>query len=180
MSNKVFFVMDIQKDATGRTARKPFPYKNSDELIKNINGVIESCREKDIKVIYIRNELKNNLFYRLFAGRFIKGTEGCEFDSKLNVINDNIFSKTQKNAFTNPSLESFLKQNNIDEIFITGLDAKACVFGTSIGAKNNGYKVSVIRDAVVTFNMDDMPKLLEKYKEKGIQLTSIEEFQKIQ
>ena len=38
---------------------------------------------------------------------------------------DNIYSKNKGNAFSNPNLDSFLKQKHINDVFIVGLDATA-------------------------------------------------------
>jgi hypothetical protein len=50
-SNKALLVIDIQEDATGKTASKP--YKNSKELIDNANLVISASEKAGIAVIYI-------------------------------------------------------------------------------------------------------------------------------
>ncbi|MBW9154320.1 isochorismatase family cysteine hydrolase [Clostridium estertheticum] len=179
MGNKALLVVDIQEDNTGRTARKPLPYKNSFELINNVNVVINDCKEKDTVVIYIKHEIKNNLFNRILAGRLIKSTDGSEIDSRVNIISNYIYSKNKGDAFSNLKLGDFLEQRSINEVFIVGLDASACVLKTSIGAKNRGYRVVVLKDAITTMNMSKMPKLLNKYLEHEIELATIEEFQKL-
>jgi len=179
MGTKALLVIDIQEDNTGKTARKPLPYKNSAELINNVNVVINDCKEKNFVVIYIKHEIENNLFNRILAGRLIKNTNGSEIDSKINIISNYIYSKNKGDAFSNLKLGDVFKQRDIDEVFIVGLDASACVLKTSIGAKTRGYKVVVIKDAITTMNMSKMPKLLNKYLEQGIELATIKEFQKI-
>lgn len=67
-------------------------------------------------------------------------------------------------------------QQLINKIFIVGLDACSCIYMTSIGAIDKGYKAIVLKDAIVTSNMSKMPKILEKYGEKGIVLTTISKF----
>jgi len=179
MGTKALLVIDIQEDNTGRTARKPLPYKNSAELIDNVNVVINNCKEKDFVVIYIKHEIENNLFNKIVVGRLIKNTNGSEIDSKVNVISNYIYSKNKGDAFSNLKLGNLLKQKSINEVFIVGLDASACVLKTSIGAKTRGYKVIVIKDAIITMNMNKMTKLLNKYLEQGIELATIKEFKKI-
>lgn len=176
INNKALLVIDIQEDATGKTARKPLPYKNSVELIKNVNSVIEICKERGILVVYIKHEINNNFFSRMLWGRFIANTTGSKIDLRVNIINNYIFSKNKSDAFSNSRLDSFLKENYIDEIFITGLDASACVLKTSLGARNKGYEVIVLKDAITTMRMNKMPKLLEKYLDHGIELSSVKEF----
>ncbi|MBW9149116.1 cysteine hydrolase [Clostridium sp. CM028] len=173
--NKALLVIDIQEDATGKTAKRP--YKNSQELISNVNLVIESSEKKGITVIYIKHEINSNFLNKIvMRNRFIKGTQGSEIDSRIKIVNNYIYSKDKGNAFSNPKLDSFLKQNHINEVFIVGLDATACVYRTSIGAIDKGYKSIVLEDAIVTSNMRKMPKILEKYENEGILLTTIQKF----
>ncbi|MBC2582266.1 hypothetical protein [Clostridium sp. DJ247] len=65
-SKKALIVIDIQEDATGKTARKPLPYKNSNELINNVNSIIESSAEKEFTVVYIKHEINNNFLIELY------------------------------------------------------------------------------------------------------------------
>lgn len=177
-SNKALLVIDIQEDATGKTTNKP--YKNSKELIDNVNSVIDYCEKQGIAVVYIKHQLNSNFLNKIIMGnRFIKGTPGSEIDSRIKVINNFIFSKDKGNAFSNPKLDDFLKKNNISEIFIVGLDATACVYRTAIGAIKRGYKVAVLKGAIVTTNMGKMPRILNKYRNKGILLSSINKFVEI-
>lgn len=175
---RALLVIDIQEDATGNAARKP--YENSKELINNVNSVIESSEKLGATVVYIKHELKSNLLNKIILGnKFIKGTSGSEIDSRIKIVNNYIYSKNKGNAFSNPKLDNFLKQNGINEVFIVGLDASACVYRTSIGAIDKGYKAIVLEDAIVTSNMSRLPKILKNYKNKGIELISIKKFKQI-
>lgn len=176
--NKALLVIDIQEDATGKTASKP--YENSKELIDNVNSVINNSEKKGITVIYIKHEIISNFLNGIMMrNKFIKGTPGSEIDSRIKIINNYIFSKDKGDALSNLELDGFLKRNNINELFMVGLDAAACVYKTSIGAISRGYKTVVLKDAIVTSNMGEMPKILDKYKKRGILLTSIAEFKEI-
>ena len=173
--DKALLVIDIQEDATGKTAKKP--YKNSKELIDNVNLVIESSEKKGMTIIYIKHEIDDNFLNKIIMGnRFIRGTHGSEIDSRIKIVNNYIFTKDKGDAFSNPKLDSFLRQNSIKEVFIVGLDAAACVYKTSIGAVYKGYKAVILKDAIVTSNMGRMSKILQKYNNKGIMLTSIQKF----
>ncbi|WP_238881867.1 isochorismatase family cysteine hydrolase [Clostridium sp. YIM B02551] len=177
-NKRALLVIDIQEDATGTKSKNP--YKDAKKLIDNANLIINESNKKGITIIYIKHYFKNNIFYRLITkNRFIKGTPGSEIDSRINIIGNNIFTKEKGDAFTNPYLNGFINEKGIKELFIIGLDAADCVYKTSKGAKSRGYKVFVIVDAIVTSNMGNMPKILEKFKQGGIGLISFEEFKKL-
>ncbi|MBU3072440.1 hypothetical protein [Clostridium estertheticum] len=64
----------------------------------------------------------------------------------------------------------------INSLYRTTLDSTACVYKTSIGTINKGYKSIVLEDALVTSNMGRMPKILDGYSNKGILLTTVQKF----
>jgi nicotinamidase-related amidase len=174
-SNKALLVIDIQEDATGTTTNKP--YKNSKEFIDNVNSIINTSEKEGIIVIYIKHLINNNFINKIILGnRFIKGTHGSEIDSRIKIINSLVFSKDKGDALSNSKLCDFLKQNNTNEIFIVGLDATACIYKTAIGAISRGYKAVVIKDAIITTKMKKMPQILNIYEKRGILLTSIDDF----
>lgn len=52
-----------------------------------------------------------------------KGTEGVEFDDKLNIVNRNIFTKSIGDSFSVASFEKYLVANKVDTLYIVGADA---------------------------------------------------------
>lgn len=162
-------VVDIQEDFTGKTARPPFPYKDSDQFIANVNNIINSAIDKGMIVIYVRQVFENNLLdLPLSKGRVIRGQEGAQVDSRVKLVNLNIFEKEKSDAFSNTEFEDFLIKNQINTLYIVGIDATACVYKTAKGAKNRNCNVTVIRDGILTMNMDKMDEILKKYKEDNI------------
>lgn len=72
-------VIDILEDFTGKAAKPPFPYKDSDKFISIINDIINTAVNKNIEIVYIKKVFKNNLFdYPVSKGRVIKGTTGIQ------------------------------------------------------------------------------------------------------
>lgn len=167
---KALLVIDVQEDYTGLKGKKPPLFKNVEGKIATINGLIDHASGSGVAVVYIRQIFDNNFITRLFPGRTIEGLPGTELDARIKMVNQNDFTKKISDAFSNPRLEEFLINNQVDEIYLVGLDAAYCVYNTAMGARNRGYKVSIVRDAVMTRKkLDDVLKL---YERKGITLTS--------
>ena len=57
--NYALLIIDIQEATTGDVSMYPFFKKNSDDLIKNINQIVESFKIQNIPVVYIRIEITN-------------------------------------------------------------------------------------------------------------------------
>jgi nicotinamidase/pyrazinamidase len=169
---KALLVIDVQEDYTG-SGKQPVLFRGVEGRIANINKLIDSSSKSAMEVVYIRQIFPDNLITRRLVGRTIEGQPGTELDSRIKIINRNDFTKKISDAFSNPRLEEFLIRNQIDELYLTGLDAAYCVYYTALGARNRGYKVTVVNDAVMT--RKDMSEVLNRYKKDGIALTSSRE-----
>jgi nicotinamidase/pyrazinamidase len=173
-------VIDIQEDFTGSTAQPPFPFENSEQLIETVNTVTESAAGQDIIVVYIQQEyhgLWGRMMSALFSrGTGIEGTPGIELDKRLSLVSDHMFSKPTGDAFSNPELEAFLIEHQVNELYLVGLAAEACVHHTAYGALNREYTVNIITDAVALQDEEKREDLLQQYQEEGIALLTSEQF----
>lgn len=129
MSNKALVVIDIQNDITKH-------YRN---IIDNINAAIDWAADLGMTVIYIKH---NNLSPG--TRTFKPDTKGAEPAPELKVVSDNIFVKTKANALTSRDFSEYIRENGINEFYITGADATACVKSTCFNMTKDGYAVHVI------------------------------------
>lgn len=170
---KALLVIDVQEDYTGLKGKQPILFKGVEREIETINRLIDNASESGMKVAYIRQLFDNNFIVRLLGGRTIEGQPGTELDARIKMINKNDFTKKISDAFSNPRLDEYLIQNQVDEVYLVGLDAAYCVYYTALGARNRGYKVTAVTNAIMTRkNMSDILRLYEK---NGILLASSEE-----
>ncbi len=167
---KALLIIDVQEDYTGLKGKQPPLFKNVEGQIATINALIDHALKSGMEVAYIRQVFNNNIITRLIPGRTIEGLPGTEIDARIKIVNRNDFTKRISDAFSNPRLENFLITNQVDEIYLVGLDAAYCVYYSALGAHNRGYRVTVVRDAVMT--RKDMNDVLKLYNEGSIGLTS--------
>lgn len=175
--HKALLVIDIQEDSTGTTAKNSSPFKNdSEKYITSVNQIINSASKGNIGIIYIRHEfqgLRGMILSRITSdGVDIKGQPGTEIDKRVSIISNNIFSKSVSDAFSNPDLEAYLINQQVDELFLTGIDAQYCVYSTAKGALNRGYKVNLITDGISMANKNKWNEVMEKYKQDGVKLVT--------
>ncbi len=137
--NKAILVIDMQNVCVGEDHADFFNYDN--ELVDKVNEIIEANKEG--KIVYIRNIMKNNLINKFAPFKAYDGTTEIELVSSLNVVSDTIFDKYVGDAFSNEQLDRFLKENNIDTIEVIGVDGGGCVALTALGAIKKGYKVVI-------------------------------------
>lgn len=161
---KVLLVVDMQNFAVGKNHAEYFKY-DIESLMTSVNKRISQYDED--KVIYIVNIMKNNLINKLAPFKAYEGTVEVELAQGLSVVNNNIFKKYTGDAFKNEELNSYLKNQDIDEVEIVGVDGAGCVAQTAFGAIKNGYKVTLNTECIGTMFTQKVNKLNQKLKAKG-------------
>lgn len=115
-----------------------------------------------VQVVYIRHENLSD-----GTRTFKTGTRGAELAPDLKIVSENIFTKYKGNALTSEAFADFVSKNNIDEFFITGADAIACVKVTVYNLAKVGYKVNVLSDCITSYDKRKIDEMLVYYQSKG-------------
>jgi nicotinamidase-related amidase len=160
MIKRALVVIDLQNDIT----------KNYREIIGRVNDAVDWAVSQGMTVIYIKN-------HNLSAGTrtFKPGTRGAELVPELKVVSDNIFIKTKSNALTSEEFAAFIRENGLNEFYLAGADATACVKSTSYNMKKEGFTVCVLSDCITSYNKNKIPEMLEYYESKGCTVSTLEE-----
>lgn len=161
METKALVIIDIQNDIT----------KNYKEIIDNINTAIGWAVSKGMHVVYIKH---NNLSSG--TRTFKPDTKGAELVPEMKIVSENIFLKTKGNALTSEEFTAYIKANRINEFYITGADATACVKSTCFNMIKGGYTVHVISDCVTSYDLKKMDEMLSYYADKGCEVKTLAEF----
>jgi len=148
MSKKALIVIDVQ---IGLFQKRNNIF-NQDELLNNINHLIKNFRENEQTVVFFQHQNK----------QLSEGSEEWEIHSDLILREiDPVFQKTTSNCFDNKEFMKFLTQNDINELFCTGLVSHGCVKAACVSGKNLGYNMTLIADAHSNWN-DDAGNLITK------------------
>ena len=161
MENKALMVIDIQNDIT----------KNYRKIIDRINLAIDWAVAEDMQIIYIKH---NNL--SLGTRTFKPDTKGAELVPEMKVMSDNIFVKTKANALTSGELTEFIEKNGINEFFVVGADATACVKSTCFNMTKAGYTVHVISDCVTSYDLKKLDEMYAYYANKGCEVKELKDY----
>ena len=160
MKNSALVVIDLQNDIT----------KNYREIIENVNRAIDRAVQKGLYVVYIRH---NNLSDG--TRTFKPGTHGAELVPEMKVVSDYIFTKSKSNALTSEEFAAFIKENGIDEFYVAGADAAACIKSTCFNMAKSGYTVHVLSDCITSYDKKKLPEMLAYYKSKGCFIATLDE-----
>lgn len=95
---------------------------------------------------------------KLFPPHNIAGTSGRDlYGSVKEVYEANqarclSLDKTRYSAFAGTSLHQLLQERGIQDIHLVGVCTDICILHTAVDAYNNGYKTTIYRDGVASFN----------------------------
>lgn len=62
------------------------------------------------------------------------------------------------------------KENGINDFYVTGADATACVKSTCFNMAKAGYTVHVFSDCVTSYDLKKLPEMLAYYESKGCEV----------
>lgn len=133
--------------------------------ISNIEKSLEFTRKEGIPVIYVRLQFekgypelangKSGLRRAIpNAGTFCKNSFGAEFYKTVEPLEDEFIVSGRMGAsgFTGSNLDAYLRNNKIENLYLTGYATHVCVESTLREAHDIGYNTFVISDATSAFN----------------------------
>lgn len=164
-------IMGIQEDNTGENSIGQF--SKTEEVIEASNKLIKKAETKGWEVVYIRQETPSSYAF-LVGNRLVENTPGADMDSRIK-ISGTIFTKQFTDAFWNKEFENHLINSEVDTIYLSGVPADSDLKITAEAAKNRGYDVKVVKEAIDLENYSKMNNLLKEFGDKGIGAVSIED-----
>ena len=138
-------IIDMQKGFFKNILRK----RNNLQAENNILRILENFRKENKEIIHIQH-LSTDEKGILFSNedrKFLKGFEP--------LSDEIVFQKHVNSAFIGTNLENYLRDKSIDKLIIVGMTLAHCVSTTVRMAANLGFKVILIEDATITFEMKD-------------------------
>lgn len=123
----------------------------------------EFVQQGDYVVMAVDLHEENDAYHpesKLFPPHNLRGTRGRELYGSLNnVYEDNReyiywMDKTRYSAFSGTDLELKLRERGITELHLCGVCTDICVLHTAVDAYNQGFAITVHKDAVASFNAE--------------------------
>lgn len=140
-------ILDVQKGFDD-------PYwgkRNNQEAEGNISRLLTEWRNRKGHIIYTKHlslEPSSPLHHR--------NKLGVEFKEMIKPVDGEIiFTKNVNSGFIGTELESYLKQNQVKSVVITGLSTQHCVSTTTRMSGNLGFNTFLISDAIAAFEITD-------------------------
>jgi nicotinamidase/pyrazinamidase len=170
---KALVIVDLQNDFLPGGA---LPALNGNEIIPEINRIMDQF---DLVVASRDWHPENSSHFDRWPPHCVRNTKGAAFPDELNLekINKEFLKGTGDrddgySAFeaTSSDLDAYLKENDVDELFLTGLTTEYCVKATALDAMKNGYTTHVISSAIagVKAKPGDEEKAYREMEKAGV------------
>ena len=136
-------------------------------VMQNENALLENCRKliKGIKILNIP------IFY---TEQYPKGL-GSTVEVLRNELTDSsYFEKSTFSCFGAADLFEQLKQKNITQLIVAGIESHVCVQQTVLDLLSNGFQVNVVADAISSRKLSDYDCALERMSKHNAEITTTE------
>jgi nicotinamidase-related amidase len=153
MENVALLIVDIQGNLAYSMHGKELLFKNVQKLIKGIKAL-------GIPILWVEQNPQG-------LGPTIP--EIADILSDIQPISKMSFSCCRNDRFMQA-----LKALNRKQVLIAGIEAHVCVYQTAVDLVDLGYEVQVVTDAVSSRNMENKGIGLQKMRDSGVSLTSVE------
>ena len=145
---EALLIIDMQAEMQARLAA------GRDHVNGDAPAVIEKmathCRKAGIPVIHVRHRSDDP------TSPFALGGAAAEpMPCDKAAPGEAVFEKTGSSAFAGTGLEAHLRRHGITSLMVTGAVAGFCVNSTIRAASDLGFRVTIIRDGVLGFDLPD-------------------------
>ncbi len=172
-------IVDVQRDFCPGGS---LPIPHGDEVVPEINYLIKKAREQAIFIVYSRDfhpnlhpSFKEN--GGIWPAHCVQDTPGAQFHPNLEIVPNPVivskgvrFDKEQYSAFDETGLETLLKKENIERIWVVGLALDVCVKATALDGKKSGFKVVVYLPGCRGVTEEGEKEAISLMKENGIDM----------
>ncbi len=161
-SQKALLIIDMLNDFVLDGA--PLKVPKIERIIEPIKREMGKARNEGYQVIYLCDSHdEDDKEFDLFPPHAVRNTEGSKIIEDLKPEgNDIIVRKKTFSGFFNTNLDEILQKLSVKKLIVTGNVTNICILYTVAGAVMRGYKVDVVKDAVIGLNRKDHEFALEQ------------------
>lgn len=134
---KALLVIDLQRAVVEGAHDVP-------GVLERVNGLIARARELSAPLVFIQHQEEGD-------PAMTPGADSWQFVDELDFREgDALVHKKFRDGFAATTLKEILDEAGVTEVVVTGAQSDYCVQTTALSALQQGYDVSVVRDAHTT------------------------------
>lgn len=166
MIKKALLITDVLNDFI-RENGKLYIGDGGKKIISPIQKELEKFRKEKNPVFYICDcHRSDDKEFNLFPPHCLFGTEGADIIEELKPLRDDfIIHKRRYSGFFQTDLDITLREEGISELELVGVCTNICVLYTAASARMLNYKVTILKDAVASFDQQAHDFALKQMKD---------------
>jgi len=163
---KALLIIDMLNDFI-KEEGKLYIGESGKRIILPIQRGLKIFRKEKNPVFYICDHHRfDDKEFKLFPPHCVSGTRGAEIIDELRPEhNDFIIYKRKYSGFFQTDLDVSLREEGILELELVGVCTNICVLYTAASARMLNYKVTVLKDAVTSFDHEAHNFALKQMKD---------------
>lgn len=175
-------VLDVQVDFMEEDGAFPVDAAQSESALRQINVLLQAQQDQldlgraGMPVVLTKNDFAPEDPANPFRGNSaIAGSAGAELDGRLLQIDAPLFSKQESDSFSNEAFDTWLRDEQITHLYLTGVYSDGCVYATALAAQQRGYQVTIVEDAVATATDERLEASFDSFVAEGFSLLTAEQ-----
>ena len=142
---RALLVIDVQNEYFTGILPVTYPPGSLDKILQAIDG----AKAKGVPVVYVQHTDPGK-----DAAGYVKGTPGWSLHTEIAKRQpDHLIEKNYPGSFTGTDLESWIRQNGVDTVTISGYMTHICCDTTARQAFHLGFGVEFLSDATGTLSI---------------------------
>lgn len=148
--------------------------EHREQLVKSINELVNIGRERDLPIIWVRQEFKDDLSDAFLALKksgnkiTIENTEGAKFLPELDrQESEHEIVKKRYSAFFKTEMDDLLDRLGVDTLILAGVNTHACIRMAAVDAYQRDYEVILAIGCIDSYD-EEFHKASLLYLEKTI------------
>jgi nicotinamidase/pyrazinamidase len=184
-SKRALIVVDVQNDFCPGGA---LGVAHGDEVVEPLNKLIREFLDRGEPVYESRDwHPATTKHFEKYGGTWpvhcVQNTSGAAFhpalirDPRIKIVSKGLGDTDCYSAFDETDLEEQLKKQGIREVWVGGLATDYCVKSTVLGAREKGFKVKAVKDAMRAVNLKagDDARAIEEMRAAGAEVVTSDE-----
>jgi len=155
--NSALLVIDIQNDYFDDGSHALY---NARGALANAEDILARFRSNGLPVIHIQHNNGQG------ASFFAQDSWGMEIHENVTPLkNEPLIVKRHVSSFLDTDLEDILRESNIVQLVIVGMQTNVCVQGTTKDAHTLGFEVILLEDACAALSLEVHDKTIASLRE---------------
>lgn len=184
--NTALLLIDVQNDFF---PGGDLPTPEGDSIVGPVNRLIDMFQDESLPIYATRDwHPEDHCSFEEQGGEWprhcVRNTEGAEFKPEIKLPKTaTIISKAESperdaySGFDKTTLADRLREQDVKSLVVAGLATDVCVKYSVLDALDEGFDVTVVREAVsgVEAEPGDSERAIEEMKDKGAAIVSVTE-----